>query len=183
MTAAAASSSLRWCIRSVRMTARTRAGCLVTVDEHGRADQSGRRREPSGDGRDSLCGKVAKYLDLSYAPAADSLSAETKSRRWPRAAGAGAGDEAFERVSWDEALGAIAARLKRVADEFGPESILPYSYAGTIGRAGIRIDGPAILSHRWGRATGPDDLFGGGRRGVEAGLLERSWARRRRISG
>jgi anaerobic selenocysteine-containing dehydrogenase len=44
--------------------------------------------------------------------------------------------EAFERVSWEEALDAIAARLKRVAEEFGPESILPYSYAGTIGVLG-----------------------------------------------
>jgi anaerobic selenocysteine-containing dehydrogenase len=39
-------------------------------------------------------------------------------------------------VSWDEALDAIAARLKTIAEEFGPESILPYSYAGTIGVLG-----------------------------------------------
>jgi anaerobic selenocysteine-containing dehydrogenase len=45
--------------------------------------------------------------------------------------------EAFERVSWDEALDAIAARLQRISDEFGPESILPYSYAGTIGVLGF----------------------------------------------
>ena len=44
--------------------------------------------------------------------------------------------EAFERISWDEALDAIAARLQQISDEFGPESILPYSYAGTMGVLG-----------------------------------------------
>src|SRR5258708_11661462 len=42
--------------------------------------------------------------------------------------------EAFERISWDEALDEVAARLKKIAAEFGPESVLPYSYAGTIGK-------------------------------------------------
>ena len=37
---------------------------------------------------------------------------------------------------WDEALDEIAARLTRIAAEFGPESVLPYSYAGTIGQLG-----------------------------------------------
>ncbi len=39
-------------------------------------------------------------------------------------------------MSWDEALDAIAARLKQIGDQHGPESILPYSYAGTIGVLG-----------------------------------------------
>ena len=39
-------------------------------------------------------------------------------------------------MSWDEALDAIAARLQKISDEYGPESILPYSYAGTIGVLG-----------------------------------------------
>ncbi|HEY5055999.1 MAG TPA: molybdopterin-dependent oxidoreductase, partial [Acidobacteriaceae bacterium] len=43
----------------------------------------------------------------------------------------------FERVTWDEALDEIAARLKAIAAEWGPESILPYSYAGTIGKLGF----------------------------------------------
>src|SRR5206468_5789534 len=42
----------------------------------------------------------------------------------------------FERISWDEALDAIADRLQNISDAFGPESILPYSYAGTIGQLG-----------------------------------------------
>ena len=39
----------------------------------------------------------------------------------------------FERISWDEALDEIAARLQAIAAEFGSEAILPYSYAGTMG--------------------------------------------------
>ena len=40
--------------------------------------------------------------------------------------------EAFERIGWDEALDLIAERLRAIAEEHGPESILPYSYAGTM---------------------------------------------------
>ncbi len=43
------------------------------------------------------------------------------------------GEGRFRPVSWDEAIGRIAARLKDVAATHGPESILPYSYAGTMG--------------------------------------------------
>jgi anaerobic selenocysteine-containing dehydrogenase len=45
--------------------------------------------------------------------------------------------EAFERISWDEALEFVAQKLSATADEFGPESVLPYSYAGTIGQLGF----------------------------------------------
>ena len=38
----------------------------------------------------------------------------------------------FERVSWDEALDDIAARLQAIAAR-DPQAILPYSYAGTMG--------------------------------------------------
>ena len=44
--------------------------------------------------------------------------------------------QAFERVGWDEALSQIAARLAAISQEHGAESILPYSYAGTIGVLG-----------------------------------------------
>ena len=43
------------------------------------------------------------------------------------------GEGRFERVSWDEALGAVADRLKRIVAEHGPTAVLPYSYAGTEG--------------------------------------------------
>jgi molybdopterin guanine dinucleotide-containing S/N-oxide reductase-like protein len=83
-----------------------------------------------------LCGKVAKYLDRVYSP--DRLLHPLRRRPGipkgplPR----GGERDAFERVSWDEALDAIASQLKQIADEFGPESILPYSYAGNMGVLG-----------------------------------------------
>ncbi|HYN05025.1 MAG TPA: molybdopterin-dependent oxidoreductase [Vicinamibacteria bacterium] len=43
------------------------------------------------------------------------------------------GEGRFERVSWDEALGEVADRLKKVIAEHGGAAVLPYSYAGTEG--------------------------------------------------
>ncbi|WP_414656411.1 molybdopterin oxidoreductase family protein [Deinococcus sp. VB343] len=39
----------------------------------------------------------------------------------------------WERVTWDEALDDIAARLQKLMAERGAQSILPYHYAGTMG--------------------------------------------------
>ena len=111
-------------------------GVLVTVDT-----LSGRALKVQGDPahpvtRGFLCGKVAKYLDRVYAP--DRLLYPM--RRKPGLAKAplfrGRELEAFERIPWDEALNEIAAKLNEISIEFGPESILPYSYAGTIGQLG-----------------------------------------------
>src|SRR4029450_9833311 len=43
------------------------------------------------------------------------------------------GSGKFTAVSWDEALTDIAIKLQAVIREHGPEAILPYSYAGTMG--------------------------------------------------
>jgi molybdopterin guanine dinucleotide-containing S/N-oxide reductase-like protein len=110
-------------------------GVLVTVNAEGRAIKvAGDPKHPVTQG--FLCGKVAKYLDRVYAPERilDPLKRKSGVAKGPLVRGRE--HESFERVSWDEALGAIAARLKRVAEEFGPEAILPYSYAGTIGVLG-----------------------------------------------
>lgn len=86
--------------------------------------------------RGFLCGKVAKYLDRVYSP--DRLLYPMRRRagvpKGPLPQGKEA--DAFERISWDEALDTIAQRLQAISDEYGPESILPYSYAGTIGQLG-----------------------------------------------
>src|SRR5258707_10048181 len=109
-------------------------GVLVTVDE-----ATGRAVKVQGDPshpvtRGFLCGKVAKYLDRVYSP--DRLLYPMRRRAGvPKGSLAqGRESEAFERISWDEALDEVAARLKKIAAEFGPESVLPYSYAGTIGK-------------------------------------------------
>ncbi len=108
---------------------------LVTVNEEGRAIKvEGDPTQPVTQG--FLCGKVAKYLDRVYAPdrILYPLKRKPEAHKGPRSRGSE--HEAFERVSWDEALDAIAARLKQIADLYGPEAILPYSYAGTIGVLG-----------------------------------------------
>ena len=115
-------------------------GVLVTVDE-----TTGRAVKMQGDPshpvtRGFLCGKVAKYLDRVYSP--DRLLYPMRRKAGVPKGPAGYGSvrgreaEAFERISWDEALDQVAARLTRIAAEFGPESVLPYSYAGTIGQLG-----------------------------------------------
>ena len=74
--------------------------------------------------RGFLCGKVAQYLEREYSP---------QRLLYPQKRIGAKGEGRFARVSWDEALGTIAARLAVIAEEHGPESILPYSYAGTMG--------------------------------------------------
>src|SRR5215218_778205 len=43
------------------------------------------------------------------------------------------GSDAFERISWDEALDLAAARLGEARERFGGESILPFCYGGSNG--------------------------------------------------
>jgi anaerobic selenocysteine-containing dehydrogenase len=74
--------------------------------------------------RGFLCGKVAQYLEREYSP--DRLL-------YPQKRVGAKGEGRFERISWDEALDAIAKRLGAIAHEYGPEAILPYSYGGTLG--------------------------------------------------
>jgi anaerobic selenocysteine-containing dehydrogenase len=110
-------------------------GVLVTIDETGRATKvQGDPGHPVTQG--FLCGKVAKYLDRVYSP--DRLLYPMKRRPGVAKASLTPGREieAFERISWDDALKGIAARLQETSDKHGPESILPYSYAGTIGVLG-----------------------------------------------
>ncbi len=68
-----------------------------------------------------LCGKVSNYLDRVYS---DERILHPLVRDE---------DGDFRRASWDEALDLTAERLLRARDEFGGESILPYSYMGTQG--------------------------------------------------
>ncbi len=101
-------------------------GVLITVED-GRATRiQGDPTHPVT--RGFLCAKVTKYLDRVYSP--DRVLYPMR-RAKPK--GQGKGDfRSFVRISWDEALGEITTRLQKVADEFGPESILPYSYGGTL---------------------------------------------------
>ncbi len=80
-----------------------------------------------------LCTKVSRYTERTYHPdrvlkplkrvAPKGMSVEEARR---------AGLSVWQPVSWEQALGEIADRLKAVVRE-NPEGLLPYSYAGTMG--------------------------------------------------
>ncbi len=74
--------------------------------------------------RGGLCAKVNHYLERVYSP--DRLLHPLR-----RVGLKGSGE--FVQVSWDEALDAIADRLRAIIAQDGPTAILPYSYVGTQG--------------------------------------------------
>jgi anaerobic selenocysteine-containing dehydrogenase len=74
--------------------------------------------------RGTLCAKVNHYLQRVYHP--DRVLHPMK-----RVGAKGEGR--FVRVTWDEALADIASRWLEVAEQSGPEAILPYSSAGVQG--------------------------------------------------
>src|SRR5205085_2966680 len=102
-------------------------GVLITV-ENGRAVKiQGDPAHPVT--RGFLCAKVAKYLDRVYSP-----DRVLYPMRRIAAKGSGEGDAGdFQRITWDEALDEISSKLRTIADQFGSEAILPYSYGGTLG--------------------------------------------------
>jgi len=94
---------------------------LVTVKDGVAVKVQGDPDHPFTDG--SLCTKVAHYPERTYA--ADRL-------RYPLRRIGPKGKGEFKRIGWDEALDEIAARLKALMAE-DPQTILPLSYAGTMG--------------------------------------------------
>jgi len=94
---------------------------LVTVEDGVASKIQGDPAMPFTEG--TLCTKVAYYLERTYAP--DRLL-------YPLKRTGKKGEGKFKRVTWDEALDEIAARLKALAAE-DPQTILPCSYAGTMG--------------------------------------------------
>jgi anaerobic selenocysteine-containing dehydrogenase len=75
--------------------------------------------------RGALCAKVNKFLDRVYAP--DRLLYPVK-RVGPKGPGA-----QFARISWDEAITTVTAKMREAISTHGPQSILPYSYRGNNG--------------------------------------------------
>src|SRR5882672_10172063 len=94
---------------------------LVTVDDGVATKIQGDPQAPFTEG--TLCTKVSHYLERTYS--ADRL-------KYPMRRIGRKGEGKFERISWDAALDEIAARLKALAAE-DPQTILPCSYAGTMG--------------------------------------------------
>lgn len=71
-----------------------------------------------------LCGKVDRYLERVYHP--ERLTHPLR-RQGPKGSGR------FEKISWDEAFQEISSRLHSIINEWGPQAVLPYAYAGTMG--------------------------------------------------
>ena len=96
---------------------------LVTVED-GRATRiAGDPDHPVTQG--FLCAKVNRYIERTYHP--ERLTTPLR-RVGPKGSGQ------FAEISWDEALADIAERLGDIArSSDGPQAILPYSYAGTMG--------------------------------------------------
>ena len=102
---------------------------LTTVQDGVAIRVQGNPDHPHTDG--ALCTKVSRYTERTYHP---ERILQPLKRVGPKGSGL------FEPVGWDEALDAIAARLKAIAAR-DPQAILPYSYAGTMGQ--VQAEGMA----------------------------------------
>src|SRR3977135_585431 len=105
-------------------------GVLITIEDGRATKLEGDPAHPVT--RGFLCAKVTKYLDRVYSP--DRVLYPMRRKEGAPKGPCGPGTPArqvFERISWDKALDEIAHKLRQVADQYGPESILPYSYGGT----------------------------------------------------
>lgn len=99
-------------------------GLVVTV-ENGRAIKlRGDTEHPFTKG--FLCQKVSNYLDRVY---------HRDRLHFPMKRVGRKGEGRFERISWNEAIQTIVGRFRQIAESpDGPQAILPYSYAGTMGK-------------------------------------------------
>jgi anaerobic selenocysteine-containing dehydrogenase len=100
-------------------------GLVVTVNAEGRAVEL--RGDPDHPfTRGFLCQKVARYLERVYHP---------ERLKWPMKRVGPKGKGEFTRISWDEAIDTVCRRFAEIAaSPDGPQAILPYSYAGTMGK-------------------------------------------------
>ncbi|WP_373989398.1 molybdopterin-dependent oxidoreductase [Duganella sp. BuS-21] len=94
---------------------------LVTVEDGVATAVKGDPDHPTTAG--VLCTKVSRYTERTYH--------EDRLLHPLRRVGK-KGEGKFERISWEEALATIAAKLKPIAAR-APEAIVPYSYCGTMG--------------------------------------------------
>ena len=99
----------------------------VTVSEGLISKVRGSRVNPYTAG--AICDKVAKYYP-------EFVHGALRLRSPLRRTGAPGSDE-FEPISWAEALSLIAERTRLVIDEYGPQSVLPFNYAGPHGQLAV----------------------------------------------
>ncbi len=74
--------------------------------------------------RGAICAKVTRYPEFVHGP--------SRLRTPLRRTGA-RGEGVFEAISWDEALDRVHQGFQRAIGEYGPQSIVPFNYAGPHG--------------------------------------------------
>ena len=114
---------------------------LVTVKDGVAIEVKGDPDHPNTAG--ALCTKVSRYVERTY---------HAERLLFPQKRVGSKGEGKFIRISWDEALDIIAAKLKPIAEQ-DPLAILPYSYAGTMGL----VQGES-MSMRFFNKIGASDL-------------------------
>ncbi|TKB23790.1 molybdopterin oxidoreductase [Desulfopila sp. IMCC35006] len=97
-------------------------GMLATVEDGRVVALHGDKDHPYTAG--FICRKMRRYPERLYC-AQRILYPQLRVGR------KGAGE--FRRIDWQQALDILAARLKAICQQYGGESILPYSYAGNMG--------------------------------------------------
>ena len=99
-------------------------GLILTVEDNKVIKVRGNREHAFT--RGTLCPKMAHYERVIHSP----KRLMTPLRRIGKK---GIGPNQFTPISWDEALDRIVENFKHIIDTYGSESILRYSYAGTMG--------------------------------------------------
>ena len=97
-------------------------GLLAEVEDGRIVTVKGDPDHPFTDG--FICQKAGHFPEHVHSPKRITTPLR---RSGPKGAGK------FEPIGWDEALDEVAARMKSISAEFGPQAILPYSYAGHMG--------------------------------------------------
>jgi anaerobic selenocysteine-containing dehydrogenase len=83
-----------------------------------------------------ICAKVARYAERVHHP-------ERLTRPLRRTGVKGSGE--FAPISWDDALDLVAEKFLRAEQQYGPQAVWPYYYAGTMGL--VMRDGINRLRH------------------------------------
>ncbi|WP_119462294.1 molybdopterin oxidoreductase family protein [Rhodospirillaceae bacterium SYSU D60014] len=85
-----------------------------------------------------ICAKVSRYAERQHHPA-------RLGQPLRRVGAKGQGIDAFEPISWDDALDSVAEALIRQTQRYGSETVWPHFYAGTMGL--VQRDGIERLRH------------------------------------
>ncbi len=85
-----------------------------------------------------VCAKVARYAERVHHPGR--LTAPLR-----RVGARGQGRDAYQEISWDQALDEVAEALLKAEQRHGSETVWPYFYAGTMGL--VQRDGIERLRH------------------------------------